>query len=171
MDGRGLSVERRRTVRRVPGPADPLSRARLRTGPELAIVEISDGGACVRTSARLLPGTRVDVHLVTAEGRVLTRARVARAAVCSIDLAGVTYQAALVFDTPIDSSIRRVDATRAEGLGGRLTGQLLPTPASLPARSAGATGPVAATALANLASDLEKGANRMFVKEFRDVDQ
>ncbi len=125
MEGRRVTSERRRAVRRIPGASDPLSRARLRTGPELAVTEISDVGASVRTTARLLPGTHVDVHLMTLGGRVLRRARVARAAVRAIDTTGIAFQVALAFDSPVDSSARRVALTRDEefatsGVGDRL---------------------------------------------------
>ena len=68
-----MNHERRRAVRRLPGDGDPLSRVRLRAGPELQVTEISDVGALVRTTTRLLPGTHVDVHLLTVGGRILQR--------------------------------------------------------------------------------------------------
>lgn len=126
MDGRPVGIDRRRAVRRVPPPTDPLSCARLRTGPELSVVEISDFGALVRTSTRLLPGTHVDVHLVTSAGRVLRRARVARAAVWALEAAAIAYQVALAFDITVDSSARRVGATRGEEFATRPRGEELP---------------------------------------------
>lgn len=127
MDGHRIAVERRRAVRRIPAATDPLSRARLRTGPELVVAEISNFGASVRTSTRLLPGTHVDVHLMTIGGRVLQRARVARAAVWTIDATGIAYQVALAFDAAVDASARRVAATRAEEFATRAGGEQLPT--------------------------------------------
>jgi hypothetical protein len=126
MGGPGIVVERRRAPRRVPGMADPLSRARLRTGTELLVTEISDYGASVRTSARLLPGTHVDVHFVTVDGRVLRRSRIARATVWAIDASGIAYQVALAFDMPVNASLRRVVFTRVEGGGGLSGGERLP---------------------------------------------
>ena len=126
MEGRRVTSERRRAVRRIPGESDPLSRARLRTGPELAVTEISDVGASVRTTARLLPGTHVDVHLMTLGGRVLRRARVARAAVRAIDTTGIAFQVALAFDSPVDSSARRVVFTRDEEFATSGDGECLP---------------------------------------------
>ncbi len=170
MDGRRIAIERRRAVRRVPPPTDPLSRARLRTGPELSVAEISDLGALVRTSARLLPGTHVEVHLVTTDGRVLRRARVARAAVWTIGPVGIAYQVALAFDTTVDSSARRVGATRDEEFATRPYGEPLPT--------AGGPQPADAARLASaewaggpvLAPELEKEASCTFAKESADVD-
>lgn len=170
MDGHRVAVERRRAVRRVPAATDPLSRARLRTGPELVVTEISNFGASVRTSARLLPGTHVDVHLMTTAGRVLRRARVARAAVGTIDATGIAYEVALAFDAAVDASARRVSATRAEEIATHPGGERLPA----------AAGPRDADAVAmaqgdpvrgsGLAPELEERASCTFAKEFADVD-
>jgi hypothetical protein len=126
MGGPGVVVERRRAPRRVPAATDPLSRARLRTGTELLVTEISDCGASVRTSARLLPGTHVEVHLTTASGRILRRSRVARAVVWAIDASGIAYQVALAFETQVDTSARRVSTTRQEGDASWSRGEPLP---------------------------------------------
>ena len=58
---------------------EPLSRVRLRAGRELQVVDVSVAGALLEGTARLLPGTHVDVHMVTRDGRVLVRSRVVRA--------------------------------------------------------------------------------------------
>ena len=158
--------ERRRAARRSPGANDPLSRARLRTGPELVVTEISDVGASVRTSARLLPGTHVDVHMVTTAGRVLRRARIARAAVWIIDAAGVRYQVALAFDSPVDSSVRWVGATHGDTSGG----ELLPRPGVSGVTAIAGSTPFEPPHDVELALDLEKGAGYTFAKESRDVD-
>lgn len=162
--------ERRRAVRRTPGVSDPLSRARLRTGPELAVTEISDVGASVRTTARLLPGTHVDVHLMTIGGRVLRRARVARAAVRAIDSNGIAFQVALAFDSPVDSSARRVAPTRDEefdtpGVGDHLPGRVGPR-----FEAPDASTPIEPTGTVSLAPDLEKEAGCTSAKESLDVD-
>lgn len=165
-----MTVERRRAVRRHPGATDPLSRARLRTGPELVVTEISDFGASVRTNARLLPGTHVDVHLWTIGGRVLRRARVARAAVWTIDAASIAFQVALAFDSPVDSSARWVAPTRDEDFASPSDGDRLP--AHLGARFEAATGstPIEPAGPDALALDLDKEAGCTPVKESLDVD-
>jgi len=53
---------------------------------------------------RLLPGTHVDVHLVTRDGRTLVRSRVVRAYVCHLQADVVRYRGAVVFDRAIDTS-------------------------------------------------------------------
>lgn len=96
-------MDRRRTVRRIPQPDEGVSRARLRTGRELTVVNISSAGAMVEGLTRLLPGTRAEVHLVTRHGRVLVRARVIRALVWRLEPDVVCYRAALAFDVAVDT--------------------------------------------------------------------
>ena len=108
MDGRVLTTivatERRRSIRRNPPPDEPLSRARLRAGRELSVIDVSHGGALVEGGTRLLPGTHVDLHIVTKDGRTLVRSRIVRAYVCYVDAAVVRYRGALAFDRPLDTS-------------------------------------------------------------------
>jgi hypothetical protein len=98
-------MERRRAPRRDPGAREPLARVRLRAGRELAVIDLAHGGALVEGPARLLPGTHVDVHLVTRAGPVLVRSRVVRAYVCHVAVDTVCYRGALAFDRPVDTGI------------------------------------------------------------------
>ena len=95
-------MERRGESRRAPATEEPLSRARLRTGRELAVLDVSDHGALVE-GGRLLPGTHIDIHLVTRGGRVLVRGRVVRASVYSLSSHAVVYRSALAFERPVDT--------------------------------------------------------------------
>ena len=83
---------------------EPLSRVRFRTGREVAVVNVSNTGLLVEGPARLLPGTHVDVHVVTREGRVLVRSRVTRAWVWALDADLVRYRGALAFDRIVDTT-------------------------------------------------------------------
>jgi hypothetical protein len=87
---------------------EALSWARLRIGTELSVIDISDHGALVESRARLLPGTHVDLHLMSAAGRVLQRGRVVRAFVARLDASVLSYYVALAFDGPVDTSPPRV---------------------------------------------------------------
>jgi hypothetical protein len=78
---------------------------RLRTGRDMTVVDVSDGGALAESSARLLPGTHVDVHVTTLEGRALVRSRVVRAYVCHVQSDEVRYRGALAFDRRVDTSL------------------------------------------------------------------
>lgn len=95
-------MDRRRAIRRAPDGEEPLARVRLRTGHVLDVVNVSNSGVLVEGSARLLPGTRLDVHVVTRDGRVLVRCRVIRAFVCHLEAGHVRYRGALAFERSID---------------------------------------------------------------------
>jgi hypothetical protein len=77
---------------------------RLRTGRDLTVLDVSSGGALVQGEARLLPGTHVDVHVITLAGRVLVRSRVLRAFVARLSRDRVEYQGALAFERQVDVS-------------------------------------------------------------------
>ena len=160
-----MTAERRRAVRRHPAASDPLSRARLRTGPEVVVTEISDVGASVRTNARMLPGTHVDVHLMTTGGRVLRRARVVRASVWSIDETGIGFQVALAFDMPVDTAARRVGLTRIEDFASPSHGDQLPGPPVATSETSAGSTPIGQARFPTLAPVLDKEAGRTSAKE------
>ena len=97
-------MERRRTARREPSAEEPLSRVRLRTGRELSVINVSNTGLLVEGTTRLLPGTHVDVHVITRDGRVLVRSRVARAWVSAVQADVICYRGSLAFDRAVDTS-------------------------------------------------------------------
>jgi hypothetical protein len=109
-----IDAERRRSIRRLPAADEPLSRVRLRTGRELLVVDVSDMGALVEGTVRLLPGTHVDVHVVTRDGRILVRSRVARCSIVALKADAVSYRGVLVFDRQVDTA--QVGGTRIERL-------------------------------------------------------
>jgi hypothetical protein len=110
-------MERRASARRAPAANETLASIRLRTGRELAVVDIGDGGALVEGTVRLLPGTHVEVHVVTREGRTLVRSRITRAAVFAVAADTLRYRAALVFDTRVNTAPSRVVATQSPPAG------------------------------------------------------
>lgn len=132
----GGTLDRRLARRRVPGAGEPLARVRLRTGRDVEVCDVSDGGALVDGRARLLPGTHVDVHVVALTGRVLMRCRVVRSLVSRIDDAGVSYRSALAFQQPVDTRSPGYDVPRA--VSATPTGEGTPYP--LPAADEGING-------------------------------
>jgi hypothetical protein len=98
-------MEHRKALRRVPRREEGLSRIRLRTGREMSVVNVSNTGVLVEGQGRLLPGTHVDVHVVTREGRVLVRTRVVRCWIAALDAGAVCYRGALAFDRQLDTSV------------------------------------------------------------------
>jgi hypothetical protein len=97
-------MERRRESRRAPAADEPIIRLRLRAGRELTVIDVSNAGALVEGASRFLPGTHVDAHLVTKDGRVLVRSRVIRAYVWSLGASSVVYRAALAFEQVVDTA-------------------------------------------------------------------
>jgi len=93
--------DRRQAKRRTPESEEPLSRVKLRIGPELTVIDIGSHGVLVEGRARLSPGARVDVHVVPPQGRVLVRTTVVRAYVSELRHDTVVYRAGLRFDHPI----------------------------------------------------------------------
>jgi hypothetical protein len=122
-----MIVERRTAARRTPAADETLARLRLRTGRELAVVDIGDAGALVEGTARLLPGTHVEVHVVTREGRTLVRSRVTRAWVFAVAADILQYRAALVFDARVNTVPSWVVTTPRSAFQ-RVDGQSLPEP-------------------------------------------
>jgi hypothetical protein len=103
------AVERRRAVRRIPGGDEPVSQVRLRAGRQLTVIDLSDTGLLAQGDMRLLPGTHVEVHLVTADGRLLVRSRVVRAFVCRVSHDRIEYRGALAFERPIQTGAIQTD--------------------------------------------------------------
>jgi hypothetical protein len=104
LTARPHAIERRRHARRVPQRGEPVARMRARTGWEATVIDVGDGGALIEGSARLLPGTHVEVHVMTRNGRLLIRSRVVRAAVCHVQSDAVRYRTALAFDRTADTA-------------------------------------------------------------------
>jgi hypothetical protein len=75
---------------------------RLRAGRELAVIDVSGLGALVEGETRLLPGTHVDVHVVTPDGRLLVRSRIVRAWVAALSAEQIRYRGALAFERAVD---------------------------------------------------------------------
>ncbi len=105
-------MERRRAERRAPAVGEPLMGVRLRTGRELTVIDVSNSGMLVEGCARLLPGTHLDVHVTTADGRVLVRSHVVRARVSSVQADAIHYRCALAFDRSIDTRAQEYPSPR-----------------------------------------------------------
>ena len=75
------------------------------TSAGLRVVDVSSAGLLAEGEMRLLPGTHVDVHLVTTDGRLLVRSRVVRAYVHRVDPHHICYRGALSFDRPVPTAV------------------------------------------------------------------
>src|ERR1041384_3688172 len=95
-------MERRRAARRPVTLNEALSGGRLRTRGQVRIGDAAAPGARLETAERLLPGRNLDVHIMSAQGRVLARSRVVRACVAHLTADSIRYQAALAFERALD---------------------------------------------------------------------
>lgn len=98
------NVDHRRCPRRIPLSSESLARVRLRTGRELLVVNVSSTGLLVEGRVRLLPGSSVDLHVVSGTGRELVRSQVVRSYVSQLFADSVRYRAALAFERSLDMS-------------------------------------------------------------------
>jgi hypothetical protein len=91
-------IDRRIDIRfRVPGAG--VTRATLRPGCAVRVVNLSAGGALVQAAQPLRPGARVHLQLVTTRRAFGLRATVLRCAVWTLHAElGATYRGALQFE-------------------------------------------------------------------------
>ena len=98
-------VADRRQFSRFPPPSSAASRATLRPGCVVSLVDVSAGGALVEAARPLRPGARVHLQVATAARTFAIAAQVLRCMVWSLDpLDGVTYRGALKFEQCIEWS-------------------------------------------------------------------
>jgi hypothetical protein len=77
--------------------------ARLRSGPDVIVVNLSRGGVLLETVSRVRPGSRVEVVLPVTTGLVTATGQVVRAWVAGIDRdQGVRYRVAVAFDHEVE---------------------------------------------------------------------
>jgi hypothetical protein len=92
-------VTERRVDARFPPPSVASTRATLRPGCIVFVVDLSAGGALVQAFRPLRPGARVHLQLVADARTVAMTAQVLRCAVWSLDpIDGVIYRGALQFE-------------------------------------------------------------------------
>ena len=129
------ATERRRDPRRTPAVDEPLSQIRLRAGRQLAVIDVSDTGVMAEGEMRLLPGTHVEVHLVTRDGRELVRSRVVRAFVHHLCAPRVLYRGALTFDRPVQTAVVGYAMPEGDDAPTSLSGNPYPDSSNLPVGS------------------------------------
>lgn len=95
-----VAVERRALPRMPGGGTRWTTRAVLRPGQPVILINISSGAALVESSARLRPGAQTELQLWNAGGRVAMKARLERCYVSSLE--PLLYRGVVVFDRSID---------------------------------------------------------------------
>jgi hypothetical protein len=98
------SVTDRRADARYPLPREYATRATLRPGYIVALVNLSAGGVLLQGGRPLRPGARMHLQLVTPMRTFVLAAHVLRCAVWALDEAsGATYRGALRFEQRCES--------------------------------------------------------------------
>jgi hypothetical protein len=95
-------IERRISARVEVGSLSGVVQLRLPPGREALLLDLSQDGACIEATSRLVPGGRVEMHLATKGWTWRGRATVTRCRVSAlVPDNGARYLAALHFDTPL----------------------------------------------------------------------
>jgi hypothetical protein len=84
-------------------PAEKLARvgARLATGADVRLIDLSRGGARIETDRRMLPNSSVALKLVAADSTFLITGRVVRSRVIRLAAGGLGYDVAVSFNEPL----------------------------------------------------------------------
>jgi hypothetical protein len=101
----GVSEAERRSWPRIPAEALPNVSAKLATGPDIRLVDLSRGGARFECEKRLLPGAKVALRLVTPDGTLVVRGRVVRSRIVRLERGGLGYDAAIAFNETLNEVI------------------------------------------------------------------
>ena len=111
---RPVGEAERRNWPRIPAEALPNVSAKLATGPDIRLVDLSRGGARFECEKRLLPGAKVALRLVTPDGTLVVRGRVVRSRIVRLERGGLGYDAAIAFNETLSQMIEEPLA-RADG--------------------------------------------------------
>ena len=135
----------RRTARRRPRNDLPwLSKVKLGTGLDVALVNISTSGVLVESGSKFTPGTMSELILTGNGANMVVPVRVIRSEIARIDALGVRYHAAAAFDKEIDlRGPRRIASEPSappEALAQILAGALAESTAADPAHARFARG-------------------------------
>ena len=101
MDADFRPLAERRLSTRHPPPRW-LSDARVRSGYDARVINLSTNGALMETPCRLLPGGFVELRYARATDHpVVVRARVMRSAVSIVTASAIAYRGGLRFTSPL----------------------------------------------------------------------
>ena len=100
----------RRIWPRIPADALPQLSAKLATGPDIRLVDLSRGGARFECEKRLLPGAKVALRLVTPDGALVVRGRVVRSRIVRLERGGLGYDVAIAFNETLSEMLQEPKA-------------------------------------------------------------
>jgi hypothetical protein len=89
----------RRAHRRLrPEELSKLAGARLASGAEIKLIDLSRGGAQFESDRRFLPNSTVSLRLVTTDSTFVVHGRVVRSRIVRLDKGGLGYNVAVAFN-------------------------------------------------------------------------
>ena len=100
--GRGNARDRRRETRRQRQDLPRLWSARISSGTELELVDLSKRGILVETTSRMTLGSTLDLQFVGQNTDISIPARVLRSDIAKVDGLGVKYRVAAQFKRDLD---------------------------------------------------------------------
>lgn len=95
-------VDRRGALRFQQGDLPDDLRGRVKPGQSVRVINLSPRGALLESSRRLLPGSRIDVHLECCHFQHVTRATVVRCYIGLLLPHAVLFRAAIEFDRRLE---------------------------------------------------------------------
>lgn len=104
-------ANRRQHVRVQPDASNPLA-ARLASGAEVRLIDLSRSGAQFECDRRFLPNATVSLRLVTKDDVVVISGRVVRSRIVRLASGGLGYVVAVAFNELLSAPIEPVASTR-----------------------------------------------------------
>jgi hypothetical protein len=104
-----MSESRRRWVR-VPAEALPGVEARLTSGIDVRLIDLSQGGARFKTRERLLPGLNVSLRFTTGAEDQSVRGKVVRSSMVKLADGRLGYEVGVAFDEVLSGALAEIAA-------------------------------------------------------------
>ena len=92
------AIDRRRHRRQAHVEHHGVDAARIRPGRDVAIVDISEGGALIEGGHRLVPGGSLELQLQQGQRSASVRGRVVRSYVAQLRSDAINYRVAVMFE-------------------------------------------------------------------------
>ena len=98
----GGDRERRTAARVAPCGMEGVVSARLRSGHDAHLIDLSDRGALIECDHRLAPGARVTLQIFLSGRRFDVEGRIVRAEVIALCATAIRYRGAIRFDREVE---------------------------------------------------------------------
>lgn len=109
----------RRRWRRIAGDRLRDVQTQLTSGGETWLVDLSLGGARIRTRTRMLPGLKITLKFSTPDGPVVVRGQIVRSALVNLPQGPPGYEIGVSFDEaltgPLAEAMKRGEASAGKG--------------------------------------------------------